>query len=72
MARPKMDVSQKRVGFHMLLHPDTIRRLDEYCAETGLSRTSVIEDAIIIHLIKNSRRRVSPVYGSEEEDRYAD
>ena len=71
MGRPTLPDNERRSSIHLLLHPATLRQLEEYCRDTGLSKTSVIEDALIIHLAKNSRPAMA-VYGGEEEDRYAD
>ena len=72
MPRPMMPADERRVHVHMLLDPSTITALDSYCRTTGTTRTAVIEDAIMLHLLKRFKKPAEAVYGGKEEDRLAD
>ena len=50
MAKVKIELNKRRLGIGISLSIETLRYLDEYCAETDRSRSSVIEEIVTKHL----------------------
>ena len=50
MAKVKMKMDKRRLGIGISLSIETLRYLDEYCAVTERSRSSVIEEIVTKHL----------------------
>ena len=50
MAKVKIEMDKRRLGIGISLSIETVRYLDEYCADTERSRSSVIEEIITKHL----------------------
>ena len=52
MAKVKIEMDKRRLGIGISLSIETLRYLDEYCADTERSRSSVIEEIVTKHLAK--------------------
>ena len=50
MAKIKMETDKRKTGIGISLSIETLRDLDEYCAATERSRSSVIEEIVTKHL----------------------
>ena len=50
MAKVKIEMDKRRLGIGISLSIETLRYLDEYCADTERSRSSVIEEIVTKHL----------------------
>ena len=50
MAKVNMEMDKRRLGIGISLSIETLRYLDEYCADTERSRSSVIEEIVTKHL----------------------
>lgn len=50
MAKVKMEMDKRRLGIGISLSIETLRYLDEYCADTERSRSSVIEEIVTKYL----------------------
>lgn len=50
MAKVKMEIDKRRLGIGISLSIKTLQYLDEYCADSERSRSSVIEEIVTKHL----------------------